>query len=298
MEPDWIDKECLMSRNQAYGWGICVIFTILLTLAGCSKEEGDANKQNILSTVHVQAKKDNLGKPIQAQTTSLAKAEKLPAFKQSVLLDAAPEGEMRPPEKTHTGKNAVKIFETIANGLWNETTFTDNNGKAIRYRGVITTELGEIHVDLLGDDAPNHVRNFVCLAKTGYYDGMGFYYSINRKVEDGTVAYIETGCPRGTGELGSGSIGYWLRPEISDKLTHVEGVIGACLNGQDIESASCRFYIMAERNAYMDGNFTIFGKVTKGMDIVRAINKRPVGEFDRAVNPVVIRTVTIHAIAD
>jgi cyclophilin family peptidyl-prolyl cis-trans isomerase len=45
----------------------------------------------------------------------------------------------------------------------------------------------------------------------------------------------------------------------------------------------------------MDGRFTIFGRVTKGMDIVRAINKRPVGEFDRLTQPVVIRNVTIHA---
>jgi cyclophilin family peptidyl-prolyl cis-trans isomerase len=286
-----------MTRNRWIGCGIGVVSTILLTVAGCSKDEGDTNKKDAKPTVQVEQKKDNLGKPIQAQPTSFSKADKLPTFKQSVLLDAAPEGEQRPPEMTYNGKNAVKIFETIANGLWNETTFADNDGKRIKYRSVIKTDLGEIHVDLLGDHAPSHVRNFVCLAKTGYYDGMGFYYSINRKVEEGTVAYIETGCPRGTGEAGSGSIGYWLRPEFSEKLTHTEGVLGACL-GEDVESAACRFYIMAEPNPYMDGKFTIFGRVTKGMDIVRAINKRPVGEFDRAVNPVVIRSVTIQTIAD
>jgi cyclophilin family peptidyl-prolyl cis-trans isomerase len=272
------------------------VVAIVLILAGC-KGGGDDNRKKEKPITQLEAKKDNLGKPIPAQTASLVKVGKLLSFKESVILDQAPEGELQPPEKTYTGKNAVKIYETIANGLWDQVTFANNDGKPIRYRGVIATELGEIHVDLFGEHAPNHVRNFVCLARTGYYDGMNFYYSINRKVEDGTIAYIETGCPRGTGEAGSGSIGYWLKPEITEKLTHTEGVLGASL-GEDIESAACRFYITAEPNPYMDGKFTIFGRVTKGMDIVRAINKRPVGEFDRPTQPVVIRAVTIQAIAE
>jgi cyclophilin family peptidyl-prolyl cis-trans isomerase len=232
-------------QGRWIGYGFGVVSTALLVLAGCTKSADDANQKDAGKTnVQVALKKDNQGKPVQGQTTSLVKNEKLLTFKEAVILDPAPEGELQPPDKTYTGKNAIKIFETIANGLWNQTTFADNAGQRIKYRGVITTDLGDIHVDLLGEHAPNHVRNFVCLAKTGYYDGMGFYYSINRKVEDGTVAYIEAGCPRGTGEAGSGSIGYWLRPEFNEKLTHTEGVLGACL-GEDIESASCRFYITA-----------------------------------------------------
>jgi len=285
-----------VNGNRWFGFGCGVASIVLLTLAGCKSGSDDAKKKEE-PKAQVEVKKDNLGKTIPAQPASLVKPGKMLNFKDAVILDLAPEGELQPPEKTYTGKNAVKIYETIASGLWDQTTFTNNDGKPIRYRGVITTDLGEIHIELLGEHAPNHVRNFVCLAKTGYYDGMGFYYSINRRVEDGTVAYIETGCPRGTGETGSGSIGYWLRPEITEKLTHTEGVLGACL-GEDIESAACRFYITAEPNPYMDGKFTIFGRVTKGMDVVRAINKRPVGEFDRPTQPVVIRTVTIQAIPE
>jgi hypothetical protein len=181
------------------------VVAIVLILAGC-KGGGDDDRKKEKPITQLEAKKDNLGKPIPAQTASLVKVGKLLSFKESVILDQAPEGELQPPEKTYTGKNAVKIYETIANGLWDQVTFANNDGKPIRYRGVIATELGEIHVDLFGEHAPNHVRNFVCLARTGYYDGMNFYYSINRKVEDGTIAYIETGCPRGTGEAGSGSI--------------------------------------------------------------------------------------------
>jgi cyclophilin family peptidyl-prolyl cis-trans isomerase len=272
-------------------YGISVAAAILVGLAGCNKDSNEANPQ---PPAQVEAKKDNNGKTIQGQTVSLEKPPVLLPFKDAVILDPPPEGETRPPNKTYTGKNAVKIFEAIANDLWDKTLFTDNDGKRIKYQAIVATELGEIHIDLHGNLAPNHVRNFVCLAKAGYYDGMAFYYSINKKVEDNTVAYIEAGCPRGTGEIGSGSIGYWLRPEFSSKLTHEEGVLGACL-GRDPESAACRFYLTATPMPWMDGEFTIFGKVTRGLDVVRTINKRAVQETDRLEQPVLIRKVTIKS---
>lgn len=282
-----------LNNNFSLMKRIGVLSAILVISEGCKKEEEPAKKPDAV----VEVKKDNQGKTIEARPTSLTKAPALLSFKEGVLLDPPSDFELQPPDKTYNGKNAIKIYETIANGLWDQITFTNNEGKRIRYRGVLATDLGEIHFDLLGDHAPNHVRSFVCLAKTGYYDGMGFYYSLHRKVEDGTVAYIEAGCPRGTGDPGSGSIGYWLKPEISEKLIHEEGVIGACL-GEDPDSASTRFYITAAPNPYMDGKFTIFGRVTKGMDIVRTINKRAVTEFDRLEQPVGIRSVTIQTVVD
>ena len=282
-------------RKQWFGLGFSVISAILVVLAGCKKEGDDVNKKE--SPQPNAQVKDNLGKIIEAQPTALRKASPLLSFKEAVILDPAPDGETRPANQTHTGKNAVKIFEAIANDLWDKVNFTNNDSKRIKYQAIVATEIGDIHIDLYGDDAPNHVRSFVCLAKTGYYDGMAFYRSVNRQVVDSTVAYIETGCPLGTGELGSGSIGYWLRPEIGEKLTHEEGVLGACLN-EDPNSASCRFRILAAPNSYMDGQFTIFGRVTKGLDIVRTINKRAVMEFDRLEQPVVIRNVTIRTNAE
>ena len=97
-----------------------------------------------------------------------------------------------------------------------------------------------------------------------------------------------------------GSIGYWLHPEIGEKLTHDEGVLGACLN-EDPNSAACRFYILAVANPNLDGKFTIFGRVTKGLDIVRTINNRAVykeadeSKYNHLKEPVLIRSVTVHA---
>jgi peptidyl-prolyl cis-trans isomerase B (cyclophilin B) len=276
------------------GCGIGAIAAILVGLAGCKKSGDDGDKNDIPKPpIHAESKKDTNGKTILAQTMALEKAPKLLSFKDAVILEPPPEGESRPPDKTHTGKNAVKIFETIANELWDKVNFTDHDGRRIKYRAIVATQLGDIHIALHGNIAPNHVRSFVCLAKTGYYDDMAFYYSINRKVADDTVAYIEAGCPRGTGEIGSGSIGYWLRPEISDKLTHEDGILGACI-GSDPESAACRFYLTAAAMPQMDGEFTIFGKVTQGLDVVHTINKRAVRENDGLEQPVLIRSVTIR----
>jgi len=281
---------------MASGWnrwmvgGASVSLAILIGLAGCTKNDDAMPTPN----ARTDPKKDNLGKTIVAQPVSRTKTL---AFRDAVILDPAPEDELQPPNKSYTGKNAVKIFESIANDLWDKVAFTDSNGRDIRYQAIIATDIGDVHVDLHGEIAPNHVRSFVCLARAGYYDGMGFYYAINRTVEENTVAYIEAGCPRGTGEYGSGSIGYWLKPEISDKLTHQEGVLGAC-QGRDPNSAACRFYLTAAAMPQMDGSFTVFGRVTKGMDVVRAINKKEVTEMDRLKQPVVIRSVTIQKVTD
>src|SRR6516165_8741281 len=83
---------------------------ILAALAGCSKRGDEAEKPN----PPVVFSKDNDGKAIAAQPVSRGKAPTLVPFKDAVILDPPPEGELQPPDKLHTGKNAIKIFETIA----------------------------------------------------------------------------------------------------------------------------------------------------------------------------------------
>ncbi len=280
----------------AYFIGMMAALSFVIT--GCNKDKDQASKTDQAKpVVQVDAKKDNAGKTIAVLTVSREKMLDLLPFREAVILEPAPERERRPPDKTHTGKNVVRIYETIANEMWDKIRFTNEAGLTITYRAVLTTDMGEIQVDLNHRAAPNHVRNFICLAKTGYFDGMSFYYSINRKVEDQTVAYIESGCPRGTGEFGSGSIGYWLKPELSDKASHEEGVIGAS-RGYDDNSAACRFYLTAEAMPQMDGSFTVFGKITKGLEIVRAINKRESMDNDTPKQPVTIRSVAIQTLPE
>jgi peptidyl-prolyl cis-trans isomerase B (cyclophilin B) len=164
----------------------------------------------------------------------------------------------------------------------------------------VTTSLGDIHIDLFPEAAPNHVRSFIALAKAGYFDGLPFYGRDVVSEDDKVVAgLIYGGCPKGTGEAGYGSIGYWLKPEIKgNPLSHEAGAIGAW-HAQELETAACRFYITTEKLTDMDGGYTMFGKVSRGLDVVRTINAKPVDDNTHQLKePVPIKSVAIEVVED
>jgi peptidyl-prolyl cis-trans isomerase B (cyclophilin B) len=213
----------------------------------------------------------------------------------------------RPPDMTVTGKPVGKLYDEVVR-LWTTIRFTSQAGKPLFYSAAIETDQGTIDIALRPDVAPNHVRNFVALAKAGYYDGLRFDRVRHEEPETPAggpaLDLIEGGCPLGTGELGYGSIGYWLKPEFDDKekpkLTHDEGTVGAC-RGTEADSAACRFYVTLSKAPYLDGNYTAFGKVTHGLDVARRIFQQPgvSAETDpdgsrRPLNPVLIRKVTVQ----
>jgi peptidyl-prolyl cis-trans isomerase B (cyclophilin B) len=207
-----------------------------------------------------------------------------------------------PPETTMTNKSVGKLYTEVVS-RWEQIKFVSPAGKPLTYRATLDTEMGPIEIALRPDLAPNHVRSFVALAQVGYYNGLVFDRTVREGVDgraDGRRELIEAGCPKGTGEAGYGSIGYWLKPEFSSQATHEEGIVGAS-RGEEKDTAACKFYINLYAAPFMDGNYTVFGKVTQGLDVARKILSLPVRndpEFpdgDRPVKPVVIRKVTIHA---
>jgi cyclophilin family peptidyl-prolyl cis-trans isomerase len=213
--------------------------------------------------------------------------------------DDAPEGEVLPAE-TMTGKSVGKLF-TEVKALWAQIPLTTATGKRLGYTVCLDTEAGAIEIELRSDIAPNHVRNFVALARVGYYDGLLFERKHHEEsdVAPGEILeYIEAGCPMGSGDENFGSIGYWLKPEVSDRVRHEEGTVGAW-HKEEADTAACKFYITLTRAPVMDGNFTVFGKVTRGMDVVREIARRPLRKQDdlrdRPENPVMIKKVTVKA---
>jgi peptidyl-prolyl cis-trans isomerase B (cyclophilin B) len=214
----------------------------------------------------------------------------------------------RPPDSTITGKPVGKLYDEVVRS-WETIRFVSTAGKALAYYATIETELGEIEIALRPDVAPNHVRNFIALARVGYFDGLRFDRVRHEEPEmsgsGAALDQVEAGCPDGSGEAGNGSIGYWLKPEFDSaekpKLTHEEGTVGAC-RGTEADSAGCKFYVTLSKAPYLDGNYTAFGKVTKGLDVARRIFHQPGAAFEsdpdgsrRPLNPVVIRKVTIHA---
>jgi peptidyl-prolyl cis-trans isomerase B (cyclophilin B) len=213
----------------------------------------------------------------------------------------------RPPDVTVTGKPVFKLYSEVVR-LWDTVRYAAPDGKRITYSATIETDLGNIEIALRSDLAPNHVRNFVALAKAGYYEGLSFDRIRHDQSEEqpGKVLdTIEAGCPLGTGEVGSGSIGYWLNPEFprpEDKVTHEPGTVGAC-RGMEPDTAACRFYITLCDAPFLDGSYTVFGKVTQGLDVARKIYLQPVIEDDQDIDgnrrpekPVKINKVTIHTV--
>ncbi len=136
------------------------------------------------------------------------------------------------------------------------------NGSEI---AVITTPKGVIKFEFYAEDAPNHVAAFIELAQKGFYDGTKFH-----RVEPGFV--IQGGDPLSKDDdpnVGTGGPGYRLAAEFNSRQ-HLDGTV-AMARSQHPDSAGSQFYICLGPQSFLDGNYTVFGQVTEGMDVVRSI---------------------------
>ncbi|HZS34643.1 MAG TPA: peptidylprolyl isomerase [Methylomirabilota bacterium] len=129
-------------------------------------------------------------------------------------------------------------------------------------RAVIVMERGgEIWIELFPEDAPKTVESFVALAARGFYDGLTFH-----RVVPGFV--VQGGDPKGDG---SGGPGYRLKAEFNQRR-HVRGTV-AMARAQDPDSAGSQFYICFGPQPHLDGQYTVFGQVVEGMDVVDRIQR-------------------------
>lgn len=120
----------------------------------------------------------------------------------------------------------------------------------------IETEEGNVDIELFPEDAPNTVANFKALAAKGFYDGLNFH-----RVIPGFVA--QGGCPRGDG---TGGPGYKVKAEFNARR-HERGTL-AMARSSDPDSAGSQFYICYDAHPHLDRQYTVFGQVTEGMDVV------------------------------
>ncbi|HEY3373499.1 MAG TPA: peptidylprolyl isomerase [Candidatus Aquicultor sp.] len=138
--------------------------------------------------------------------------------------------------------------------------------KAAGPRVVIETNKGKIVFDMRPDKAPETVANFVKLANKGFYNGTKWH-----RVEPGFV--IQGGDPLSKDSLpqndGTGGPGYTIKAEFND-LQHLTGTV-AMARSQDPDSAGSQFYICLGPQPNLDGQYTVFGQVVEGMDVVNSI---------------------------
>ena len=150
------------------------------------------------------------------------------------------------------------------------------------YTATLETSRGQIVCELFPKEAPKTVNNFVFLARDGFYDGTVFH----RVISD---FMIQGGDPTGTGR---GGPGYTIPDEFAPGLRHdMEGLFSMANAGPN--TGGSQFFITLVATPWLDGKHAIFGKVTAGMDIVKAIGKTRTGPGDRPVDDVVMEKVTV-----
>ncbi len=144
-------------------------------------------------------------------------------------------------------------------------------------RAIIETSFGNIELKFFPDIAPNHVNNFIELAKKGFYNG-----TLCHRVIPGFM--IQGGDPNtkdaDRSKHGTGSPGYSVKAEFSDR-PHKRGILSMARSG-DPDSAGSQFFVCVADASFLDGKYTVFGEVVSGMTAVDIIVTRP---RDRRDNP-------------
>ena len=130
----------------------------------------------------------------------------------------------------------------------------------------IDTKFGSIEIRLMPYVAPNHVRRFIHLIKLGFYDGTIFH-----RVIPGFM--IQGGDPNTLKDdkstYGQGGPGYNMKAEFNNQ-PHIRGTVSMA-RGEDINSAGSQFFIVTRSSRFLDKKYTVFGRVTKGMDVADMI---------------------------
>jgi peptidyl-prolyl cis-trans isomerase B (cyclophilin B) len=154
--------------------------------------------------------------------------------------------------------------------------FSKNN-----YTAELATTKGPIRLTFFPDVAPGHVKNFLALAKIGFYNGGCFH----RIIKD---FMIQGGCPQGTG---TGGPGYTFEDEINSHKI-VRGAL-AMANAGPNTNGSQFFIVTTDAAPWLDGKHTVFGRVAAGMDAVDEIEGLPTGAQDRPLDPAEIESIEL-----
>ncbi|MDQ5957323.1 MAG: hypothetical protein QG614_298 [Patescibacteria group bacterium] len=181
----------------------------------------------------------------------------------------------------------------LQNNLQNNTnniTFTNNKTKTGMRDIIIKTNKGDIELQLNGDRTPLTVNNFITLAEAGFYNGTKFH----RVIKD---FMIQGGDPLSKDDSkknywGMGGPDYKFEDEVFSDDNMVEGDIAMANSGPNTNGSQF-FIVTAEATPWLNGKHTIFGKVTKGMDIVKSIEASNTDNTDKPLEAITVSEVVI-----
>jgi len=156
-----------------------------------------------------------------------------------------------------------------------------------KYTALVKTSMGDMTAELYSKDAPNTVNNFVFLAREGFYNGVIFHRIIKEFM-------VQTGDRTGTGR---GNPGYQFADELSGPQTYTRGTLAMANAGPNTQGS--QFFIChGPRAERLPKNYTIFGQVTAGLDVLDAIasvtvKAGPTGEMSSPLEPPVIESIAV-----
>lgn len=199
-------------------------------------------------------------------TTKQPTTEELPIINQDTTTEQSPE--QKPLSTSSNTTNQEKIMNTVT----------------------LKTTMGDITLEMNRANAPKTVENFITLAEKGFYDGIRFH-----RVIEGFM--IQAGDPQSKDAdkkslWGTGGPGYKFDDELTGTETYPQGTL-AMANAGPNTNGSQFFIVTASPAAPLPPSYTVFGKVTKGIDVALAIEKVQTESADRPVTDVVIEKVTV-----
>lgn len=154
----------------------------------------------------------------------------------------------------------------------------------------LRTNMGDITLAFFPENAPNTVANFIKLAQTGYYNGTKFHRVIKNFMNQGGDPLTKDDSMMA--RWGTGGPGYTFNDEISSNNSNVAGSVAMANSGPNTNGS--QFFINAQDNRNLDTGYTVFARVTSGMDVVLKINNVPTDSNDRPITPVVLQEVIVQ----
>ena len=137
-------------------------------------------------------------------------------------------------------------------------------------KAIVNTNLGNIQFELLSDVAPETVRNFIKLAKSGFYDGTLFHRVIPKfMIQGGDPNTKESD----KSTWGTGGPGYNIKAEFNSR-SHLRGIVSMA-RSSDPDSAGSQFFIVTSDSTFLDREYTVFGEVVDGMEVADKIVNLP-----------------------
>jgi peptidyl-prolyl cis-trans isomerase B (cyclophilin B) len=160
-------------------------------------------------------------------------------------------------------------------------------------QAVIDTTGGSFVVQFYAEEAPNHVRKFIDLARQGFYNGTTFHSMVAHGIVQ--AGDPETKNPQARAKYGTGGFNMGLKPEIS-KIPFTQGIVATTLLPGEVNSGGSQFLIIVTDQPQFTGQFTAFARVVEGIEVVDKISMTATDDKQIAKDRVEVRSVTIRPI--